>query len=119
MALFARKTKAVSAQDLVSSTPTKSSELASRVLVRPHVTEKATAAGSRRQYIFVVDRRSTKPEIRRAVEDVYGISVVSVQVLNTPGKIRRRGRITGRTPGLRKAVITLAEGQNIDVTAVK
>lgn len=89
-------------------------ELASRVLLRPHVTEKTTDAQSRRQYAFVVDRRATKPEIRRAVEAVYGVSVRFVNVLNAPGKERRRGRIPGRTPGFRKAIVTLAENQTID-----
>lgn len=122
MAIFSRKKRAnVQEPAAAAGVPGTAvaggdSELSSRVLIRPHVTEKTTDAGSRRQYAFVVDRRATKPEIRRAVETVYGVSVLSVRVLNAPGKERRRGRIPGRTPGFRKAIVTLAEGAHIEFT---
>lgn len=120
MAIFSRKRKADASKPATPATNTGNTaaggELATRTLMRPHVTEKTTEAGSRRQYAFVVSRRATKPEIRRSVEAVYGVSVTSVNVLNAPGKARRRGRVPGRTPGFRKAMVTLAEGEHIELT---
>lgn len=123
MAIFSRKRKAGIPEPTTNAGSTGAAatadaggELASRTLMRPHVTEKTTGAGSRREYAFVVGRRATKPEIRRAVEALYRVSVTSVNVLNVPGKARRRGRVPGRTPGFRKAIVTLAQGQHIEFT---
>lgn len=123
MAIFSRKRKTETPEPATNAGTTGAAatagaggELASRTLMRPHVTEKTTDAGSRREYAFVVGRRATKPEIRRAVQALYGVSVTSVNVLNAPGKARRRGRVPGRTPGFRKAIVTLAEGQHIEFT---
>jgi large subunit ribosomal protein L23 len=67
------------------------------------------------KYTFEVARDATKPEIREAVERLFGVRVVKVNTLNVPGKTKRRGRYTYRTPERKKAVVTLAPGQKIDL----
>ncbi|MBI1975323.1 MAG: 50S ribosomal protein L23 [Parcubacteria group bacterium] len=81
------------------------------VLERPHVTEKGTYIGAFKQYVFRVGRRTTKPQIKKAVEKLYGVKVVSVNVVSVPAKSKRLGRRSGFVPGYRKAMVTLKEGK--------
>ncbi|MBN1259427.1 MAG: 50S ribosomal protein L23 [Anaerolineae bacterium] len=87
------------------------------VIVRPVVTEKTEILkADEGQYTFEVNRRANKIEIKHAVETIYDVSVVSVNVLNMPAKINRmrgRRRVT-RIPTWKKAVVTLAPGQRIE-----
>ena len=90
------------------------------VLIRPILTEKANAQQEKlRRYAFKVNRKANKLEIKKAVEDFYGITVVDVNTVVVPSKARSRstkaGLITGRKPGYKKALITLAEGDTIDL----
>jgi large subunit ribosomal protein L23 len=92
----------------------------SEVLIRPILTEKANAQQEKlRRYAFKVNRKANKLEIKKAVEDFYGITVVDVKTVVVPSKARSRstkaGLITGRKPGYKKALITLAEGDTIDL----
>jgi large subunit ribosomal protein L23 len=64
---------------------------------------------------FVVDRNATKIEIRKAVEAMFDVHVTSVNTMNVLGKERRMGRYVGRRPSWKKAIVTLAEGEMIDV----
>jgi len=64
---------------------------------------------------FVVDRDATKIEIRRAVESMFDVHVTSVNTMNVMGKERRVGRHIGRRPSWKKAIVTLAEGEMVDV----
>jgi large subunit ribosomal protein L23 len=88
------------------------------VIVRPIDTEKTRYQASELgQYTFEVDRRANKIEVRQAVETVFDVTVVAVNVVNVPAKAsRRRGRrrVVLRSPW-KKAVVTLAEGQRLDV----
>ena len=85
-------------------------------LLQPVVTEKSySKTGASNQYTFRVAREATKAEIKAAVEAIFEVDVSKVQVINMPGKVRRRGMHTGRRPGYRKAVVRLAEGQSLDV----
>lgn len=86
-----------------------------RILLRPLVTEKSTRLTSLRHYVFAVGRSANKIEVRRAVRALYGVDPARVNVLNVRGKAVRYGRTTGRTSAWRKAVVTLPEGQKIDV----
>ncbi len=86
-----------------------------KVLKRPRVTEKATRAAENNDYIFEVWPRSTKPEVKKAVESVYGVRVVSVRIINIPKKPRRLGRISGWRKGYKKAIIKIQKGQKIEV----
>lgn len=85
-------------------------------LRRPVVTEKSyTATGASNQYTFRVDRAATKAQIKRAVEEIFEVKVDKVQVINMPGKEKRRGMHVGRRAGYRKAVVRLAEGHSLEV----
>ena len=89
------------------------------VLVKPLITEKMTDLGEKRgQYGFVVNRKANKVEVKAAVEKMYGVNVQSVNTMIIPGKKRSRNTkskfIVGRTSAVKKAIVTLAEGQSID-----
>ncbi len=84
------------------------------VLRRPILTEKTNIQGdAENRYTFEVDRRANKLQIKEAVEKAFSVRVTAVNVMNVPGKERRLGRIRGRTPGWKKAIVTLAPGERI------
>jgi large subunit ribosomal protein L23 len=86
------------------------------VIVMPVITEKATMASEHNQVIFRVRREATKPQIKEAVEKLFGVKVKAVNTLNRKGKVKRfRGRL-GTQQDIKKAIVTLEEGQSIDVT---
>jgi len=86
------------------------------VLRRPVVTEKSySATGSANQYTFRVATSATKQQIKHAVEKIFEVEVDKVQVINLPGKEKRRGAHTGRRADYRKAVVRLAAGQTLEV----
>ncbi len=92
-----------------------STEAYCKVLLGPVVSEKAYGAQQdANQYVFRVYPEATKPQIRAAVEKLFGVKVVKVQVMNMPAKPKRRGMQEGHRPGYRKAVVRLAEGQALD-----
>ncbi len=89
------------------------------IIIKPIVTEKMTAQGEKLQrYGFFVRRNANKIQIKKAVEDLYNVSVQDVNTMNYSGKSKsrytKRGFVAGRTPALKKAIVTLAEGQIID-----
>jgi large subunit ribosomal protein L23 len=89
------------------------------ILVKPIVTEKMSEQSERfNRYGFVVDRRASKPQIKKAVESLYNVTVESVNTMVYGGKMKSRytkgGIITGKTSAFKKAVVTLAEGESID-----
>jgi large subunit ribosomal protein L23 len=89
------------------------------ILIKPIVTEKMTAQGeSLKRFGFMVDVRANKIQIKKAVEEMYGVSVMAVNTMIYSGKKKSRftrtGVINGRTNTLKKALITLAEGETID-----
>ncbi len=86
------------------------------VIRSPAITEKATMASEHDQVIFNVAADATKPEIKRAVEGLFGVKVKKVNTLVRKGKIKRfRGHL-GQQSDVKKAIVTLADGQSIDVT---
>lgn len=86
------------------------------VVRRPVITEKATLGSQHNQVTFRVARDATKPEIKRAIESLFKVKVTAVNTVRIKGKVKRfRGRI-GRRSDYKKAIVTLAEGQSIDVT---
>jgi large subunit ribosomal protein L23 len=91
------------------------------IILRPVVSEKSIDESGRGKYTFAVHQRANKIQIKAAVEELYkkeGVSVVSVNVLTTKAKEKRRGtrrgRIIGHTTPWRKAIVTLAPGQKIE-----
>jgi large subunit ribosomal protein L23 len=85
-----------------------------KVLLGPHVTEKAAMAAERNQYVFKVASDATKPEIKAAVQQLLGKKVDRVQVLNVKGKTKRTAHGTGLRKGYRKAYVTLAAGETLE-----
>ena len=86
------------------------------VVRKPHVTEKATVLSDiRNQYTFEVAPDANKREIRKAIETLFEVHVEAVNVMNVPGKMRRILGRPGKTKGWRKAVVTLRDGESIDV----
>ncbi len=92
----------------------------SEVLIKPILTEKANGQQeSLRRYAFKVARKANKLEIKKAVEEFYGVSVVDVNTTVVPGKNKTRftkkGFVQGRKPAFKKALVTVAEGETIDL----
>jgi len=89
------------------------------ILLKPIVTEKMTRDGDKfNRYGFVVARSANKIQIRKAVEELYGVTVESVNTIRYGGKVKTRNTrsslLVGRTAAFKKAVVTLAEGNTID-----
>jgi len=92
------------------------------VLIKPILTEKANAQQEKlRRFAFRVDRKANKLEIKKAVEEFYGVQVVDVNTVVVPAKNKTRftkaGFIKGRKPAYKKAMVTVAEGETIDLYA--
>jgi large subunit ribosomal protein L23 len=95
-----------------------SAEKLINLLTTPHITEKTSLAmQNANTYSFRVLRDSTKPEIKAAVELMFGVKVAKVNVVNETGKTRRFGKVQGRTQDIKKAYVRLAPGQTIDYEA--
>ena len=87
-----------------------------RAVVRPVVTEKSSAQyAALREYTFEADPRATKPQIRDAIESMFGVKVTSVRTMQQRSKRRTRGRSVGRRPQWKKALVRLAEGDTIEI----
>lgn len=78
-------------------------------------TEKSTYYEPDRKYLFLVSKASNKIEIKKAVEELYKVKVADVNTFIAPGKLKRVRHQYGRTPDLKKAVVTLKEGQKIEI----
>jgi len=87
----------------------------SRVIVEPIITEAATESVEANKYIFKISARSNKLQVKKAIEKIYNVKVEKVNTISIPKKARSRGRILGWKAGYRKAVVTLKEGNKIDV----
>ncbi len=120
--------KAVSMKDLYSEAPVKTVKStdgkakktvkvsdAYQVLVKPLVTEKATNLAASNKYVFIVSEKANKISIAKAIEALYGVKPVKVNIANVSGKRVTRGRIRGQRKDWRKAVVTLAAGQSIKI----
>ena len=86
------------------------------VIVSPAITEKSTIASENNQVVFNVDRKATKPEIKAAVEALFGVKVKAVNTTITKGKEKRFRGVKGTRKDVKKAYVTLEEGSTIDVT---
>jgi large subunit ribosomal protein L23 len=89
------------------------------ILIKPIITEKATNNSELyNRYTFIVEKKANKLEIKGAVEKAYGVSISSVKTLNYPiqrnTKFTKKGLVTGIKSGYKKAIVQVAEGENID-----
>lgn len=86
-----------------------------RVLVKPVVTEKAADLGKENKYVFEVSLKANKIEVAKAVEEIYGIKPISVNIIRAGGKSVRYGRTQGRKKNWKKAIVKLPEGSSIKI----
>jgi len=86
-----------------------------KILRTPQVTEKATELAKQNQYVFKVYARANKTEIKKTIEDLYGVDVLDVKIIRVPAKRRRLGRIRGWRKGYKKAIVKIKEGQKIEI----
>ncbi|CAM3236153.1 50S ribosomal protein L23 [Asticcacaulis taihuensis] len=86
------------------------------VLLSPHITEKATLLSEQNKVVFKIALDASKDEVASAVEAIYNVKVTKVNTIVTKGKTKRFKGIKGRRNDVKKAIVTLAEGQTIDIT---
>jgi large subunit ribosomal protein L23 len=94
---------------------TKENILIDKFLKSPWVTEKATDLAKQNKYIFKVDKKADKIKVKRAIEKMYDVQVIGVNIINIHPKLRRLGRTIGLKPGFKKAIVALAEGDKIEI----
>jgi len=85
------------------------------IIKAPVITEKAGLLAQKNQYVFKVDSRANKTEIKQAIEKIFNVKVEGIRTLNVKPKKKRVGRYTGLTNRSKKAIVTLAEGQQIEL----
>lgn len=85
------------------------------IIIRPVISEKSTAEQANNKYTFKVRKDANKVEIRQAIETIFKVKVVRINTMNVLGKERRQGKYVGRRPDWKKAIVTLADGQSIQI----
>lgn len=85
----------------------------SGVLIQPRISEKSGKLAKTNKYVFLVYKNSNKVEVKKAVEREYKVKVLRVNMINNLGKVKNFGRIQGKTSPIRKAVVTLKQGESI------
>ena len=83
--------------------------IAEDVIIKPVLSEKSTMGVNDKRYAFIVDSRAGKKQIKAAVEQVFGVAVETVNIVNMPGKPKRQGRSSGYTAARKKAYVTLTD----------
>ena len=85
------------------------------IVIRPLITEKTSIQKEvNNQITFEVDRRANRVEIKKAIENIFNVNVVSVRTMQVKGKSKQRGRIVGKRRDWKKAIVTLMPGERID-----
>ncbi len=85
------------------------------IILRPIISEKTYGLLDENKYTFAVDRRSNKTEIKQAIERIFDVKVLSVNTMNRPGKRKRRGLVVGKRPDTKRAIVTVAPGDEIEL----
>lgn len=85
------------------------------LLKNPLITEKGTQISSLGKYLFLVDKKATKPEIKKIIKAVYKVDITQVNIVNVKPKKRRLGASVGVKSGYKKAIVTLKAGQKLDI----
>ncbi len=85
------------------------------VIIRPIVSEKSYAGLERNTYTFLVDQRANKTEIKEAIQKIWNVQITSVRTLNRKGKVKRRRFTMGKRADEKRAIVTLAEGDSIEI----
>ena len=88
---------------------------ARKIILRPLVTEKSTDFRVKEdKYAFEVDLKANKPEIKKAIEELFKVNVVGVHTMIVHGKVKRMGRFEGKRPNWKKAIVSLKKGEKIE-----
>jgi large subunit ribosomal protein L23 len=104
----AKKVEAPAAQEPVASdTIATIRATTGRALVVPRLSEKAGLLNRLNKYVFKVEGKANKIELRKAIEKAYGVKIARINMVNVQGKVRRYGRTLGRTSGFKKVIVTL------------
>jgi large subunit ribosomal protein L23 len=111
----AKKKAEASEEKINSASGSKGSALSSSLLRMPHVSEKAARLADVGTYVFRVPMSAEKISVRKAVESLYNVKVASVRMVSLPGKPMNRGKRTAYRSDLKKALVTLAKGQKLDL----
>ncbi len=85
------------------------------VIIRPVVSEKSYAGLEQNTYTFLVDKRANKTEIKEAIQQIWNVQVTSVRTLNRKGKTKRRRFTVGKRADEKRAIVTLVEGDKIEI----
>lgn len=121
MALFKKTTEETKEKTVKTVVPkektvaVKESPLATQLLLRPRVTEKAYALNALNQFVFIVAKEATKKSIKRAVEEAYNVTVEQVNIVKLPAKTRVMGKNIGTKGAIKKAIISVKKGQTIEL----
>lgn len=83
------------------------------IIIKPVISEKSTFLRQFGKYEFIVSPFANKIEVKKAIEDIFGVKVEKVNIVNIKGKMKRMGMFVGKTSGYKKALVTLAEGHSI------
>lgn len=85
------------------------------IIIKPIISEKSYDLTEQSKFTFEVDRRATKLDVRNAIEQIFNVNVTAVNTMNMKGKLKRQGWASGYRPDWKKAIVTLQEGQTIEV----
>jgi len=100
---------------VAKSIKTKTGSFAFEAIKQPHISEKATYLSEKDQYVFEISPNYNKNEVKKAIEGIYGVNVLSVNMIKIPPKKRRIGRTEGFRKGYSKAIVRIKEGQKIEI----
>lgn len=90
--------------------------MANKFLVKnPIISEKAMFLSKDRKYVFLVDRSATVSEVKKIIESTYSVKVISTNSINIHGKTKRMGAVSSQMAGYKKIIVTLQEGQKLDI----
>ena len=103
------------AKPIETKAPKTATVLKSEILVSPHMAEKALMDQNIGKYVFKVAPSANKVKISKEINKIYGVKVVGVNIINTKSKERKVGKTIGVKPGYKKAIVTLAKGQTIEI----
>lgn len=122
MAIFNKKTEEAveeKKEENTSTVQTPAPVATGKILIAPRLSEKAAAGQQNRKFVFLVDPKANKIEIKKAVEKFYGVQVAGVNTISRGPKTKRYGKFTGKTAQIKKAVITLTpDSKQPDVLSV-
>ncbi len=85
------------------------------IILRPVISEKTYGLLDENKYTFIVDPRANKTQIKQAIETIFDVDVVSVNTMNRAGKRKRRGWVVGTRPDVKRAIVTVAPGDEIEL----